>query len=133
MSQENLDSLREAQHAFNRRDKPAWLQTYHPDGDMVPAKEWPESSPIHGAEAVWDFYIEVMAAWEEASFELGEIIDSGNDKIVANVRRETRGKVSGVGLEFSYWFVSTFRDGKLIRGEWFAQRAEALEAAGLRG
>jgi hypothetical protein len=40
---------------------------------MVPAKEWPENTPIRGADAIWDFYTEVTAAWEDSSFELGEI------------------------------------------------------------
>jgi hypothetical protein len=31
-----------------------------------------------------------------------------------------------------FWLVTTFRDGKLLRDEWFTDRAEALEAAGLR-
>ena len=132
MSQENVDSLRRALYAFNRRDKPAWLATCHPDGQMVPAKEWPESTAIHGAEAIWDFYMEFTAAWDEGSFELGETIDSGTDKVVANSRREARGRASGAGVEFSYWLVSTFREGKTIRLEWFAERADALEAAGLR-
>ena len=36
-----------------------------------------------------------------------------------------------MNLEFSYWIVATFRNGKLFRQEWFADRFEALEAAGL--
>jgi hypothetical protein len=30
-----------------------------------------------------------------------------------------------------HWLVVTFRDGKPCRDEWFTDRAEALEAAGL--
>jgi ketosteroid isomerase-like protein len=73
MSRENVKSLREALDAFNRRDKPAWRATFHPQAEMVPAKEWPENTPIRGADAIWDFYTEVTAAWEDSSFELGEI------------------------------------------------------------
>jgi hypothetical protein len=51
--------------------------------------------------------------------------------IVANQRREMRGKASGAGVVWSYWVVFTFGNGKVIRSEWFADRAEALEAAGL--
>jgi hypothetical protein len=36
------------------------------------------------------------------------------------------------GREASYWQVATFRNGKILRMEWFADRAEALEAVGLR-
>jgi ketosteroid isomerase-like protein len=34
---------------------------------------------------------------------------------------------------WSYWVVFRFRDGKVVRSKWFANRAEALEAAGLSG
>jgi ketosteroid isomerase-like protein len=74
----------------------------------------------------------VTGAWDEDRFELGEVIDSETDKIVANIRRETRGKASGAAVAFSYWLVATFRDGRTIRAEWLADRADALEAAGLR-
>jgi ketosteroid isomerase-like protein len=50
---------------------------------------------------------------------------------VANGQRQTRDRASRADLVFSYWLVTTFRNGKIIRAEWFANRAEALEAAGL--
>jgi len=132
MSQENVEVMRQNLDAFNRGDKTAWLATFDPDAEMVPARDWPESAPICGAEAIWDFYVGVTDAWDESSFEFGEVIDSRADKIVANTRRETRGKASGAGVQFSYWAVSTYRNGKAVRVEWFADRSQALEAAGLR-
>jgi ketosteroid isomerase-like protein len=38
---------------------------------------------------------------------------------------------SGAEVEFNYWCVVTFRQGRIVREHWFADRAEALEAAGL--
>ncbi len=132
MSQENVESMRQVVDAFNRRDKAAWLATVDPGAEMFPASEWPENAPIRGAEAIWDFQVETTGAWEEVSFEFGEIIESGTDTVVAKLWAETRGKASGAGVAFSYWLVHTFRNGKAIRFEWFADRAQALEAAGLR-
>ena len=132
MSQENVESMRQVVDAFNRRDKAVWLATVDPGAEMFPASGWPENAPIHGAEAIWDFTVETIGAWEEGSSELGEIIESGPDTVVANIWRETRGKTSGAVVAFSYWLVATFRDGKTIRAEWCADRAKALEAAGLR-
>jgi ketosteroid isomerase-like protein len=132
MSQENVQSIRESVDAFNQGDKATWLTTIDPEAEMFPATEWPEHAPIHGAEAIWDFYSEVTAAWEEGQFELGEVIEAGTDKLVANTRREARGKASGAAVAFSYWVATTFRDGKAIRVEWFADQAQALKAAGLR-
>jgi ketosteroid isomerase-like protein len=131
MSEGNIKSLRESVDAFDRGDKAAWLAEFDPAVEMVPARDWPENAPIRGAEAIWDFYMAVNAAWEGGSIELGEVIDAGADRVVANARREARGKASGAGFQFSYWIVTAFREGKAARIEWFADRDEALEAAGL--
>ncbi len=132
MSQEIVEGLRQALDAFNRRDRAAWLALCDPELENVPPRDWPESDPIRGREAVWDFFVEAQDAWEESPFEYVELIEAGNDKVVADMRREARGKASGASVAWSYWQVFTFRDGKALRFEWFADRAEALEAAGLR-
>ena len=131
MSQGNVETIRRSTEAFDRGDKTAWLSTIAPDAVMIPAREWPEYAPIRGAEAIWDFYVEVTAAWEEGSFQFGETIEAGDDTVVTNVRREARGRASGAGVLFSYWVISTFRHGKTIRIEWFSHRRQALEAVGL--
>ena len=131
MSEENVERVRQATDALNRGDKAAWLTLNDPDAVMIPARQWPENAPIRGAAAIWDFYVEVGRTWEAGAFELAEIIDSGADTVVSNVRRQTRGKASGVDVDFSYWVVMTERKGKAVRIEWFADRADALEAAGL--
>ena len=122
---------RKALDAFNRRDRAAWSALCDPEFENVPPRDWPESDPIHGYEAVWDFFVDAQDAWEEGPYGFVELIAAGNDKVVANVRREVRGKSSGASVAWSYWQVVTFRNGKLLRMEWFANRAEALEAAGL--
>ncbi len=131
MSQENVEITRQSVDAFNRGDKRAWLAMFDPHAEMVPAPEWPESAPTRGAEAIWDFYVGVTGAWDEGPLELGEIIDAGADKIVANNRRNARGRTSGAGVEFSYWTVTTYQNGRVVRVEWSADRGKALEAAGL--
>jgi ketosteroid isomerase-like protein len=130
MSQENVDRQRQALAAFNRRDRTAWLELCDPEFETVPSGDWPEMETIHGPEAAWDFYVETDEPWQESPYEYVELIDAGNDKIVVNQRREMRGKASGAGVVYDYWLVVTYRNGKALRAEWFADRAEALEAAG---
>jgi ketosteroid isomerase-like protein len=132
MSQENVETQRRALEAFNRRDRAVWLAVCDPEVENVPPREWPESDPIRGSEAVWDFYVEGNQPWEDSPFENVEVIDAGNDKVVVDMRREVRGKASGVSIAWRYWQVGTLRNGKILRIEWFADRAEALEAAGLQ-
>jgi ketosteroid isomerase-like protein len=131
MSQENVERMHRAFDAFARRDKVAWLELCDPDVEFAPVGDWPETDPIRGREAGWDFLVAADEPWERGPYEVVEVID-GDDKVVARQRRDLRGKSSGVEVEYDYWLVLTFRDGKALRGEWFANRETALEAAGLR-
>jgi ketosteroid isomerase-like protein len=128
MSRQNMENLRRVLDAFNRRDKAAFVAVCDPQVENVPPREWPENAPIQGAEAIWDFFVEAQEAWDEGSYEFGEIIDAGRDKVVANQLRAMRGKTSGASVAWSFWVVFTFRDGRVLRWEWFADRDEALEA-----
>jgi ketosteroid isomerase-like protein len=128
---DNAETLRRANDAINRKDKVAWLTTIDPDAVLVPASQWPEEEPIRDAEAIWDFYFEVGATWEESPYEVGDFVEAGDDALLMNVRRDARGKASGAAVPFDYWALCRFRDGRMVRIDWFADRAEALEAAGL--
>ena len=74
--------------------------------------------------------MKARSRWEGTAFEIGELIDAG-DKVAAEVLSQLRGKASGATVAWSYWQVATIRNGKWVRAEWFIDRAEALEAAGL--
>lgn len=131
MSQENVEKMRRAFDAFARRDKTAWLELSDPELELAPVGDWPETDPIRGGEAAWDFLVAADEPWERGSYELVEVIE-GDDKVMARQRRDLRGKASGVEVKYDYWLVVTFRDGRALRVEWFEARHEALEASGLR-
>jgi ketosteroid isomerase-like protein len=125
----NEETLRRAVDAFNRRDRAALLALCAPDLVNVPPREWPESSPVVGREAVWDFYVQGNEPWEESVLSVVELTDAGGDKVVAHIRGEMRGRASGAGVPWSFWGVVTFRNGKVAHVEWFADRGEALGRA----
>jgi len=130
MSQENVELAQRSLDAFNRRDKAAWLAMMDPDLEAVPPPDWPESGVIRGSESVWNFYVQNIEAFREGLLENVELIDAENDCVVAHMRGEMHGKMSDAAVPFSYWPVSTFRDRKMVRTEWFADRAEALKTVG---
>ncbi len=116
--------------AFTRGDKVAWCELCDPDVEIAPVGDWPERE-IRGREAAWDFLVAADEPWEPGPYEMAEVID-GDDQVVAHQRRDLRGKTSGVEVEYDYWVVFTFRNGKAVGAEWFDARLEALEAAGLQ-
>src|SRR5262245_24157385 len=130
MSDENVEIVRRTVDAFNRGDKTAWLALYDPDVEVTPIDDWPDTGAIRGREAVWDFYLDVAETlnYGPAYF---EFVDAAPDRVLGHQRHEGSGQSSGAVVEVDYWLVTTLREGKILRGEWFADRAEALEAAGL--
>jgi ketosteroid isomerase-like protein len=132
VSRENVDAALKGLDAFNRRDKAAWLAVNDPEVEAVPPRDWPESDPIRGREAVWDFYVENVEAFREGVLESTELIEVGHDKVVGHVQGEMQGKTSGASVAFDFWTVGTYRDGQALRVEWFAEREQALAAVGLR-
>jgi ketosteroid isomerase-like protein len=132
MSQENVEIMRQSLDAFDRRDRAAWLASRDRDCEVMPASAWPEADEIHGREAAWDFYVEVAGAFEQHLLGGVEIVDAGADKLLVHYRNDLRGRASGAEVEINNWIVVDFQDGKIARDQWFADRDEAVEAAGLR-
>ena len=131
MSQENVERVRESLEAFARRDKAAWYELCDPNLEVVPVGDWPEGEKIQGREAAWDFLVTSDEPWEPGSYEMAEVMDN-DENVVTRLKRDMRGKSSGVGVQYDYWLVVTIRDRKAVRLEWFEKRESALEAAGLR-
>jgi hypothetical protein len=60
-----------------------------------------------------------------------ELIDAGEDQVVAVLRVMGRAKLSGVETDLIFATLYTLREGKIARGREYATRDDALEAAGL--
>jgi ketosteroid isomerase-like protein len=61
-----------------------------------------------------------------------ELIDAGENQVVAVIRISGRATLSGVETDLTYAAVYGICDGRIARGREYATRDEALEAAGLR-
>jgi ketosteroid isomerase-like protein len=132
MSEEDVEIVRRYVDAFNRRDRDAFLALLDPQFEGIPPSDWPESTPVRGHEAAWDFGLELEEPWQEGGGEITELIGAGNDRTVMGIAARRAGKASGVDLgKFEAWAVISFRGGRIVRLEWFLDRSEALEAAGL--
>ena len=83
-----------------------------------------------GRAVVERFCREYWGTWADYSAEPQKFIDAG-DQVVVEVHERGKGKSSGAPFEQTHTQVWTLREGKLVRWRLFADRAEALEAAGL--
>jgi ketosteroid isomerase-like protein len=129
MSEENVEIVRRMFERFARGDF-SGLADLADEFEWVSSPELPDAGTYRGEAAKrW------IAAWVESfkgfTAEATEIIDAGDKVFVAIFQR---GGVAGsqTVVEGQWWIVVTVRDGVVVRSEAFVERAQALEAAGLR-
>jgi ketosteroid isomerase-like protein len=130
MSQENVEiarGLTTSPHAFfqafddfivcdSRRQTPAAL-----DFEEV----------VVGREAAIKAFRHWWGTFTEYDIEIEEYIDAGQSVIVPIYEWGT-GKGSGVPIDRRHVQVWTFREGRIVRIDFYPSRAEALEAVGMR-
>src|SRR4051794_4125040 len=92
MSRENVEAMRRALDALNRRDKAAWLAVCDPEAEDVPPWEWPESDATQGPEAMWDLCVGNMWPWDNAVFEYSDLIEVGANAVVAHFGGDVTGE-----------------------------------------
>jgi ketosteroid isomerase-like protein len=133
MSQENVEIVREAAAAFNRGDLDAWLE-YLADDIEYRAVEGAldDHGPIHGKDALRAYVDDWVGTFDDFRGEPLELIEAGEDKVIAVGRISGRAKLSGVETDLTYAALYTVRDGKIVRGREYWTKEQALDAAGLR-
>ena len=83
-----------------------------------------------GRDAVVEASRHYWGTWDDYRLDAEELIDAGSSVVVV-VHERGRGKGSGAPFEQRFAQVWTFGRGRIIRWELFANKAAALEAAGL--
>ncbi|HEY7151087.1 MAG TPA: nuclear transport factor 2 family protein [Solirubrobacterales bacterium] len=84
---------------------------------------------FHGREGVAEAVRRWTGAFADFEFEVQELIDSG-DTVVMVLRQVGRGKGSGASVKMTMAWLYRLRNGKIIRVSMFADREDALTAAG---
>jgi ketosteroid isomerase-like protein len=135
MSQENVERAREGYATLSLAIRAGDLDAYfsefvHPEIEWVPMDGGPDVAVATGHEPVKARLTAMFEVMGQPEIEAEEILDAG-EKVFVAIRISGRGRGSGLDMEARWFHVLTDRDGKLARIEWYATRAEALEAAGL--
>ena len=130
MSEENLQVVRAGFDAFSRGDMPAFLELADPNIVFTPLPDTPDVQDFHGHEGLLQGIAQSTEIWDDFSVELREMRDF-DDHVLASARWWGRGPSSGIQVEFDIWALLSFREGKIVRMQFFASEQQALGAAGL--
>ncbi|MCE3246477.1 MAG: Ketosteroid isomerase-related protein [Geminicoccaceae bacterium] len=128
MSQENVEVVRRAvEFEFSGRGDRAEAEAiFDPGFVMNPLEE----GPSYGLDAIRDNIAHWRTAWDQLEVTAEEFIDAG-DRVVVTLHHRGRGRGSGVEIDARFYELYTLRGGKVLRADEYAERADALEAAGL--
>ena len=130
---ETTDALRRAYAGFGAGDMGAVLAVMGTQIEWDATDALAHTGIYHGHEGVRRWWAATILQEELGSIE-GRLegVKEADDTVIASVRFEGEGRISGVRVPMHVHIVGTFRDGKIVRRQVFLTLAEALEAVGLR-
>jgi ketosteroid isomerase-like protein len=132
MSRENVEVVRASWEAVVRSGPDGFLAFAHPDLEWHVRKDLPDAGVYRGHDGFRALAERFNEAFAEQSYDPEGYIPAGDDMVVVPLRWWARGRESGASLvESEETWVFVVRDGKIVRVDEYATRAEALEAVGL--
>ena len=133
MSEENVAALRSVFAAWASGGLDDFADRWAPEIEWR-AQEGAidDRGPLHGKDACRAYLQDWLDTFDNFKVEPIELIDAGEDRVVAVLRYSGRAKQSGADLPGTdFAVVYLIRDSKIAGGREYATREEALEAAGL--
>jgi uncharacterized protein len=123
------EALEEAFGQFAAGDFRSVTRFYAPEVEWIEHRVVPGAGEFVGLDEVRSGFRGWLSSWDGYRLELMELIERG-ERFFAAVRGSGRGVLSGAAVAEPFFQVWTFRDGRVVRIENFAEREEALAAAG---
>jgi len=114
------------------RDQRFVPEHYAPDfvWDMSRA-EWPGKAEYHGVEGVRDFFREWLEPWAEWDYELVDVVEGTEDRVVVIGVQRAVNRPGGVPVEMQMGQLWTLDDdGRALRMVMYTNADEALAEAG---
>jgi ketosteroid isomerase-like protein len=128
MSQENVELVRRFHDHFDRTGEPLWDVL---DSDIeVHDYDIPDAGTYQGLAGYSKWLTNWGEVFESFALELERIVDGG-DQVVSLFLMRATGRGSGVSIERRDAMVSTIRNGKVTRVDYYNDQSQALEAVGL--
>lgn len=120
----NVDTARSAYEAFGRGDLAALKEMLTEDGTWLTSDELPLGGETRGRDAVIDNFAQIPNYWSTFSVEPEEFIEAGDWVVVRGTQRIGNDNSSA---EAPFAHLMQFEDGKVARGEFYADSAKAAK------
>ena len=135
MSPENVEAVRRFIEALPRAQaSDDWrpvLAEVHPDVEIDDLDISLDTGRYRGQDSVRRWIGDWMESWESWSLEDVQVRPVGADRAIGLFVVHAKGRGSGIELSRRDALVCTLRAGKIVKGTYYNDQQQALEAAGL--
>ncbi len=120
----NIDTARSAYEAFGSGDLESLREMMTEDSTWLTSDELPLGGETHGRDAIVGNFAQIPNHWSSFSVEPEEFIDAGEWVVVRGTQRAGS---DGDSFEAPFAHLLKFADGRIARGEFYADSAKAAK------
>jgi ketosteroid isomerase-like protein len=131
MSQENVELVRRFIDAWSAHDREEMLRYLHPDAVFHSAVTNVVGQTFHGRDEIVAVFDRWDQDWSEIYWEVDELIDVDDHRVVTLHRVIATGRNSGIQTVRELGGLLEIRDGLIVKQWIYLDRSEALQAAGV--
>jgi ketosteroid isomerase-like protein len=132
MSEENVQIVQRAWQAFADDGLDALVEFFDREITWRAIEGAPDDvGEMQGKDAVRRYLQDWLDTFEDVTTVPTELVRVGDGQVVAVLHARGRARLSRIETELRYAVLYTLRGGKIVRGREYADRQQALEAAGL--
>ena len=137
MSQENVDAVRQVLSGLSRDAAQegtveSFVERLSPDVEFVEDPRFPEAGTYHGRDEYWRYAREFVEQFDQFTFTVDDLLDCPDGRVLVCLHLHGWGKGSNAEFDVRAGWVYTVQDGLVVHIRAYMDRAEALEAVGLR-
>jgi len=129
MSEGGLGVMRRWFELWNRGDLDAFAALFAAEAELITDPSWMEAGPFRGRTAIRQWFEGLKDSWDAEQVVLRELFEVDN-KVVARLDWEVRGRTSGIETKLDVTSVNTITNGQIVRQQYFFDHGEALKALG---
>jgi ketosteroid isomerase-like protein len=132
MPQENVEVVRRIWAALNEDPPRVLVDLVDEEAEIRNPSEFPLKGPFRGHDRVRVWARKVWEIFGGVHHEVEEVIDVGDGATVITVQRsQGQTRHMQIDTDWQWAAIFTLRQGKILRGQGYMSKDEALEAAGL--
>jgi ketosteroid isomerase-like protein len=130
MPMSNVEVVRGMLEAFIRKDNAVALAAFDPDVEWD-GTNLPDGRIAHGLQAIVEHDARWSRMWETLETTLEDVIDAGEDRVIAFIRERGRSK-AGIDVNERHSELYRLKQGKIVYRKGFSDADEAFVEAGVR-